>query len=57
MAARTTSEALMARYTDPCYSVCQVYPSAERPLPDDKEINLEYVTNVPSSLRTSSNIP
>ena len=57
MAARTTSEALGARYTDPCYGIRQVYPSALRPLPDGKEINLEYATNVPSYLRTLSNTP
>lgn len=45
MAARATAEGLVARYTDLCYGIRQVYPSAERPLPDDKEINLEYLCN------------
>lgn len=47
MAARTTPEPLVARYTDPCYGIRQVYPSAERTLPDGKQINLEYAIKCP----------
>lgn len=46
MGTRTTSDNLVARYTDPCYGIRQVYPSAERPLREGQKINLEYTTNV-----------
>ena len=46
MGTRTTSDNLVARYTDPCYGIRQVYPSAERPLKEGQEINLEYTTIV-----------
>ena len=46
MGTRTTSDNLLARYTDPCYGIRQVYPRAERPLKEGQEINLEYTTIV-----------
>lgn len=46
MGTRTTSDNLLVRYTDPCYGIRQVYPSAERPLKEGQEINLEYTTIV-----------
>ncbi len=50
MSIRTTSDASVARYTDSCYGIRQVYPSAERPLSEGKEINLEYAAIVCSLL-------
>jgi len=50
MSTKTTSDTLIARYTDPCYGIRQVYPSAERPLPEGKEISLEYMAIVSAVL-------
>ena len=46
MGTRTTSDNLVACHTDLCFGIRQVYPSAERPLKEAREINLEYTTIV-----------
>ena len=42
METRSGSDALVALYTDPCYGIRQVYPDADRPLPEGGTIDIEY---------------